>query len=246
MKKLSETWFAEGFIDFEQKKYTLLAYLQQVNKHFGENKLYPQLGDLIFHFNNLLQFKRNKAYLQQQFPKRLTGMDMQRIEMLYQSMIDDGELMKEMEDIIAYALRNMKNCIEDGTVIYELVEGQLEIEPVGIVPADVSEGYFLLRDVANTEAHVFQYRMSMFERHNETYRTLSTQFVSTWRMSFTVSPESIKREMLKQWQTLSMPAFYTIASRLSMPVEETLLPVAKRTLARYIATEASSSSSRNV
>ena len=43
MKSLSETWFAEGYIDFELKKYTLLAYLQQVNKYFNENKLYPQL-----------------------------------------------------------------------------------------------------------------------------------------------------------------------------------------------------------
>ena len=34
MKSLSETWFAEGRIDFELKKYTLLAYLQEVNKHF--------------------------------------------------------------------------------------------------------------------------------------------------------------------------------------------------------------------
>ena len=32
MKTLSETWFAEGRIDFELKKYTLLAYLQEVNK----------------------------------------------------------------------------------------------------------------------------------------------------------------------------------------------------------------------
>lgn len=50
MKQLSETWFAEGRIDFELKKYTLLAYLQEVNSHFNENKLYPQLADIIFHY----------------------------------------------------------------------------------------------------------------------------------------------------------------------------------------------------
>ena len=31
MKQLSETWFAEGYIDFELKKYTLLAYLNEIN-----------------------------------------------------------------------------------------------------------------------------------------------------------------------------------------------------------------------
>ena len=52
MKTLSETWFADGYIDFELKKYTLLAYLQEVNKYFNEHKLYPQLADVIFHYNN--------------------------------------------------------------------------------------------------------------------------------------------------------------------------------------------------
>ena len=37
MKSLSETWFAEGYIDFELKKYTLLAYLKEVNKYFNES-----------------------------------------------------------------------------------------------------------------------------------------------------------------------------------------------------------------
>ena len=68
MKKLSETWFADGYIDFELKQYTILAYLQEVNKYFDEHKLYPQLADVIFHYNNLLHFKTNKDYLKQQFP----------------------------------------------------------------------------------------------------------------------------------------------------------------------------------
>ena len=71
MKQLSETWFVEGYIDFELKKYTLLAYLQQINKYFNENKLYPQLADLIFHYNNLIAFRENKKHLQEHFPKKV-------------------------------------------------------------------------------------------------------------------------------------------------------------------------------
>lgn len=50
MKTLSETWFAEGYIDFELKKYTLFAYLEDINNGFSENKLYPQPADIIFHY----------------------------------------------------------------------------------------------------------------------------------------------------------------------------------------------------
>src|ERR671921_1175519 len=107
MKTLSETWFADGYIDFELKKYTLLAYLQEVNKYFNENKLYPQLADVIFHYNNLVAFRENKKYLQEQFPKKLTGVQLEKLQMLYEQMIDDNELMQELEDIITYAADEM-------------------------------------------------------------------------------------------------------------------------------------------
>src|SRR5438309_9300780 len=72
MKSLGINWFIEGSIDFEQKKYILLDYLQEINRHFDRSKLYPNLTDLIFHYNNLLDFKRNKTILQQAFPQQMT------------------------------------------------------------------------------------------------------------------------------------------------------------------------------
>ena len=57
MKSLSVNWFIEGSLDFEYKKYQLLAYLQQINQHFNKTKLYPDLNDLIFHYNNIFAFR---------------------------------------------------------------------------------------------------------------------------------------------------------------------------------------------
>ncbi|HUQ64919.1 MAG TPA: hypothetical protein VM101_02120, partial [Flavitalea sp.] len=108
MKTLSETWFADGYIDFELKKYTLLAYLQEVNKYFDENKLYPQLGDIIFHYNNLVAFRENKKYLQEQFPKKLSMIQMEKLQMLYEQMIEDDDLMQELEEIINFSAGKIK------------------------------------------------------------------------------------------------------------------------------------------
>ena len=118
MKQLSHTWFAEGYIDFELKKYTLLAYLQEINKHFNENKLYPQLADLIFHYNNIVAFRENKKYLQEHFPKKLTGVQIEKLQVLYEQMIADDELMQELEEIINYSAYEMKSTISSGTEIY--------------------------------------------------------------------------------------------------------------------------------
>src|SRR6202042_2877547 len=139
MKTLSETWFADGYIDFELKKYTLLAYLQEINKYFSQNMLYPQLADIIFHYNNLAAFRENKKYLQEQFPKKLTGVQIEKLQILYEQMIDDDELMKELEEIINYAAQEIRQTISNGTEIYEFVEEKLIIFPVGLVPLDNCE-----------------------------------------------------------------------------------------------------------
>ena len=102
MKALSETWFAEGYIDFELKKYTLLAYLQQVNKYFNQNKLYPQLADIVFHYNNIVAFRENRRFLEENFPKQLTEINIKKLQVVYERMIEDSEMMKELEDIINY------------------------------------------------------------------------------------------------------------------------------------------------
>src|SRR5687768_14359943 len=119
MKSLSETWFAEGYIDFELKKYTLLAYLQEVGRYFNENKLYPQLADIIFHYNNIVAFRENKKYLQDNFPKQLTEINLQKLQLVYERMIEDDELMKELEDIIHYSAQKIKSTIKNGAEIYE-------------------------------------------------------------------------------------------------------------------------------
>src|SRR5690242_6465337 len=176
MKQLSQTWFAEGYIDFELKKYTLLAYLQQINKYFNENKLYPQLSDLIFHYNNIVAFRENKKYLQEHFPKKLTGIQIEKLQVLYEQMIADDELMQELEEIINYSAGEMKTTISNGTEIYEFVETNLTINPVGIMPLDSQEGYFFLSAGNTSSTRVYHYRMSIFERHSEKYRSIRTAY----------------------------------------------------------------------
>ena len=238
MKTLSETWFADGYIDFELKKYTLLAYLQEVNKYFNENKLYPQLADVIFHYNNLAAFRENKKFLQEQFPKKLTGVQIEKLQVLYEQMIEDGELMDELEDIINYSASKMKKAITNGTEIYEFVEEKLTIFPVGIIPLDIHEGYFFLSEGNYGNTRVYQYRLSFFEKHDEKYRSIRTEFIDNWQRGMVNTYENIKAELIRIKSELPNPAVYSIETDLRFPVEETLLPIAKRSLVRYISTKA--------
>lgn len=233
MKTLSQTWFADGYIDFELKKYTLLAYLQQIHQCFTENKLYPQLADVIFHYNNLVSFKENKKLLQDQFPKKLTGLQIEKLQLLYEAMVEDDELMQELEEIINYSAGKMKHTISNGTEIYEFVESSLTIAPVGLVPLDNKEGYFFLSESSNKHTFVYHYRISLFEKADEKYRAIKTSFVNEWRRNFINTYQNIKAELIRSNITLPNPAVYAVESNYTFPLEETLLPVAKRCLVRY-------------
>ena len=234
MKQLSETWFAEGYIDFELKKYTLLAYLNEINRHFNENKLYPQLGDLVFHYNNIVAFRENKKYLQEHFPKKLTGLQIEKLQVLYEQLIADNELMQELEDIINFSADEMKTTLSCGAEIYEFVEENLTIMPIGLVPLDNQEGYFFLSAGDAKTTRVYQYRLSIFEKHDEKFRSIKTAYVDALQRTMANTYENIKYKLIKNRSRLPNPAVYSIETELSYPVEETLLPIAKRSLVKYI------------
>ena len=234
MKQLSQTWFAEGYIDFELKKYTLLAYLKEISQYFNENKLYPQLSDLIFHYNNMVAFRENKKYLQEHFPKKLSGIQIEKLQVLYEQMIADDSLMQELEEIINFSAGEMKTTISSGAEIYEFVEENITITPIGIVPLDIKEGYFFLSAGDSKSTHVYYYRLSIFEKHDEKFRSMKTSYIEMMRKSFVNTYENIKAALIKNRTDLPNPAVYSIETGLNFPVEETLLPVAKRSLVKFI------------
>ncbi|MBL7681923.1 MAG: hypothetical protein JNK00_01080 [Flavipsychrobacter sp.] len=232
--RLSETWFMEGYIDFELQKYKLLAYLQEVNQCFNQHKLYPQLADVVFHYNNLASFKEHKKLIQDSFPKQLNNVNLQKLELVYEEMLQDSAIMQELENIVQYALTQMKPTLDNGAELYEQVEKHLRIEPVGIMPLYKNEGYILIRYGNYSETHAYNYTITLFEHQNDKYRGIRLSYVDTWQNSIANTYENIKRDIIKAIRTLPNPAVFSIEHPLPVPLDETLLPIAKRALVRQI------------
>jgi hypothetical protein len=234
MKSLGINWFIEGNIDFEYKKYILLDYLQEINRHFDKSKLYPNLSDLVYHYNNLRYFKQNKTMLQQAFPQRLTQADIEAVKLTYQKMVEDDSTMQEIERIITYALNKMDPAIQTGKEIYDFVESRLNIDPVGIVPLMPFSGYFSLRNGNESTNWVYEYHFTIFEGKDDKYRGINISLVDTYQHSLVNTPETIKLNLIKSRKHLPNPAVYYVYTDITFPLEQTLLPVAKRSLVKYI------------
>jgi hypothetical protein len=234
MKPLGVNWFIEGYIDFEHKKYLLLNYLQEINRHFDKSRLYPNLADLIFHYNNLVDFKKNKSLMQQAFPQRLTQADIDAVKLTYQKIIRDDQSMQEIEQIISYAMSKMNPAIQTGKEIYDFVERHLNIDPVGIIPLMPYHGYFSLRNGKERTSWIYEYQITIFEGKDDKYRGIHVNFIDTYEHSIVNTPEAIKLNLINRNKFMPNPAVYYVHSDITFPLEQTLLPVAKRSLVKYI------------
>ncbi len=91
---------------------------------------------------------------------------MQKLQVLYEQMIQDDELMQERKNYQllhqSYETNHPERNRESG-----FVENKLTISPVGLIPLDINEGYFFFSSSNTKSTRVYQYRLSFFEKHDE-------------------------------------------------------------------------------
>ncbi|MEA5139791.1 hypothetical protein [Arcicella rigui] len=229
MKSLEKDWLTSGLIDFEYKKYVLLAYLQHVKSNFKSQKLYPDLRDLQYHYDYSMYFKDGIQQLSVQFPKRIKGVNPENLNLEYEaSPQPENNYLSEIESIMDYALPRFKRAINEGEEIVAEVQKNLQVVPVGILPLYKNDGYLLLHEPMINETRVYQYNLTIFENKNERLRGLKTFYVETIKKSMMNTFENIKLDLVKRYKHLPNPATYLVESKYVLPLEETLLPIAKK------------------
>lgn len=227
METLNKNWLTEGLSDFEYKKYILLAYLQKVKLHFDKTELYPPLSDLIWHYKNLLSIKASYEQLDSGFKKELESFDVKDLKLIY-SKHKPEDWLKEMTDIIEYATPLLERNIHDGKKIYDLIEEQLNLSTVGIMPLDHSEGYFLFHYTKSKKVPAYYYSVSKIHTTEGLGRAIYTSYAGTFTVGINKTYESIKEQLIKTNAQLPLPAVYSIQTELALPFKETLMPIAKR------------------
>lgn len=234
MQTLQHNWVTDGHIDFEYKKYILLAYLQHVSKHFDEQKIYPFLSDLIFHYKNLAQLKANTTQLEKNFPKQISKFDFENFKLHYEVMAQDDAYMEEIQLITAFAIQKIQTHISIATEIYNEVEEHISISSVGIIPMYTEAGYLLLRSGSEKQIAAYFYELSIFENQVEKYRGLKTQLLECYPANLHNHEEAIKADLIKKHKQLPNPATYSISCKKKYPYTETVFPVARRRFVQFL------------
>ena len=114
MAELKQDWLTDGHIDFEYKKYMLLAYMQNVGLEFDAKKLYPKFSELVEHYRNLEILKEQKKIALNNFPKEISKLDLEKFKIEYKTVVQDDELIREIDEIISFAIPEFRNKMSLG------------------------------------------------------------------------------------------------------------------------------------
>ena len=121
---LTKNWAITPTFDRELKHYQLLGYIQRVEQHFEQYRLYPYLSELREDHSELLELRKRKEELQRTVRGVLTGFDVRAGEALHEALPLPGPF-DVIEDLLDKAIPRLAHVLEHGI--------QLQHELLGVV-----------------------------------------------------------------------------------------------------------------
>ncbi len=233
MDQLNKNWFVEGWIDFEYKKYILLAYLQKIKNSFDDVKLYPYLSDLIHHYEDLIRYSSQQSQLKSSFYKEIENIDLKKLKINFNNISED-EIVNKIMEIVEYSIPKLKESVDRGAELYDFIRSKIKMDTVGIVPFYRKEGYLLLLIEGNEAVSVYRYSSSIIHKNNDQYHGLMTKKIDQFKFSYSNTLPKIKVKLIKKYKDLPTPATFVVHSTMKFSANHTIMPIAKRLLLKEL------------
>lgn len=227
MSLFEKDWISSRWVDFELKKYTLLSYLQRVDKKFSQRKVYPYLLMLKDQFSDVQQIQQSLLSLN----NPLYSSDATSRK---QTETRRGE-METILNIADFALPKLRRFVDEGNEIEAYVTKSVEIYPVGVVPFENREGYLIFK--YNQINRVYQYELRLVKPSSDDdihSAHLKTWFIQDECLSRFRTLQSLKQDLIKSRKELPNPATYAVESTFALPYPETLVPIGRKLLYELI------------
>lgn len=143
--------------------------------------------------------------------------------------------MAEMDAIMEFALPRFQALLTEGQQRWTDIARSLTIAPVGLLPLRPQEGYLFLNATNQAETQVYYFCMTLYSEKEPGGRVVRLRFVEVVQKSLVNTFENIKLDLIRRHRHMPNPATFMLESQQTLPVQETLLPIAKQLLAQAVA-----------
>lgn len=231
--ELKKDWFMEPVIDFELKKYQLLAYLQNKKEELSAQKLFPNHFELVEKYLALEEVIKNKSHVENSLMRELKKIDWKNLRLIYKKEDYSTEKIDELMDIIMFAFPKINSCRLDFKEEIEKLKNEIQMDVVGILPSYLTEGFIILEQPSGY--YLFTYEMqSVLDLQGE--KRFVHEYLTTYKNRILNTPISIKKDIISTHKDkMPNPAVFIASCTSEIPIYETLLPISGWALQKFVA-----------
>ena len=229
------SWLTEGLLDAEYKEYTLLAWLQKIKGELRKTKLYPALAEVILKHRELTTIKKGIEQGKNKGP--VVGLDFARMQLLRGKLQHPSSVETYLRELIQRAMPHLDDAMTEGKTLYDLIDSKIEFNPIGIQPLHSGEGYLIVTHgkAGARKLMAYRYTKSKVDRGGDAFLELSMKCVESRMLSRMETADAIKWGLIRRNRELPQPATFHAHMEWNVPIEPTLLPIARRRLLKEIA-----------
>ena len=222
-------------IDFEHKRYVLLAYFKKIDDLLLENKIYPTFIELSLHLASLQTLVKEKVILSTN--KTFLSCDDEVLlkELTAKSIpILNGVEKDEVDKIIKHSANQFLeyfNVVKSyWSTIYESIEMTIKRNRRYLTK---SKGYIIYTHTNNNHIHVWEYHNNALEPGVDEYNIKIKLIYEGDKKELSLNKVIEKYSSFSEKESKVAPVF-DFKSTKEYPIDETLLPLFKRRLLAHI------------
>lgn len=232
--------------DEEKTRYEILAELKKKRKAFEGKKLYPGLSRLVEARRNLHSVQKHRDDLIENIE---SSAEIKRIDFINRVIQRKDVDLKSRDEVYRvlhlsdWAIPKLDEVITIGAEVHEDVADAIKVDWVGTLSRYVDEGFLIistpLRHKKGQQLRLFSYQRMQYlvRKQDDSYCKLVMSPVEPPSKATDVSQlksDLINSRSEKAKSELPNPATVLIESSSTYPFSETVLPIAKRQLLRWL------------
>lgn len=208
MQMLDNDWLTNNPIDFEYKKYLLLAYDQRLSIECDKQKLYPYFTDLVDKIKIVNEFLQN-VRLFEQSRVSVSNIDWENKKLVYNSMLNDPNL-DEVKKIAEYSKSVLYDLYTKYRQLLDNVDGSISISGCRVEIFNLYDGFLILKLGVGKEK-IMKYEVNRILYPNPHY-VLKT----------------FKADLKEYYNNRYTKNVFDVIFKEDFPMKESILPVYKR------------------
>ncbi len=222
--------------DWESNQYKILIKVREWMMNFNKNKLFPSIEEAIQLNLALEDLLRENIECKLWFDNEIRGQKVNERAVVYEKAHQVGNQLDKLLSFIDWALLLNRPVLEEGRIIKNFVEEDLEITRISSVEKNYhGKGYFSVPDNKNRFLNIYLYEIMWDWSQENLYQRIHSQLVKSIPQSdIHNSIEELILNFIDYSQDLHEPVAYILETDLDFPYEETMFPIAEEKLLKHL------------